>query len=74
MNANIIAQSPNDLNGAPQIEDEEHNGLVVHFLQTSKNNEENKIPSHNLQNKIIVHHKVPGRTMIFTNSNISIST
>lgn len=74
MNNNIIAHSPNNLNGAPQIEDEEHDGLVVHFLQTSKNNEENKIPSHNLQNKIIFPHEVSGYTMIFTNSNILIST
>lgn len=70
MNKYIIAHSPNNLNGAPQIEDEEHDGLVVHFLQTSKNNEENKIPSHNLQNKIIFPHEVSGYTMIFTNSNI----
>ncbi len=39
---------PKNLNGAPQIENKEHNWLVVHFLQTSKNNEEDKIPSNHL--------------------------
>lgn len=59
------AHSPNNLDGAPQIEDEEHNRLLVHFLQTSKNNEENKIPSHNLQNKIIFYHAVQSTARIF---------
>lgn len=39
---------PNNLNSTPKIEDKEHNRLVVHFLQTSKNDEEDKVPSHNL--------------------------
>lgn len=39
---------PKNLNGAPQIENEEHNWLVVHFLQTTKNDEEDKIPSNQL--------------------------
>lgn len=42
------AYSPKNLNGAPQIENEEHNWLVVHFLHTSKNDEEDKIPSNHL--------------------------
>ena len=42
------AYLPHNLNGTPQIEDEEHNGPVVHFFQTTKNNEEDKIPSNHL--------------------------
>lgn len=51
----IILQNylPNNLNSAPQIEDKEHNRLVVHFLQTSKNDEEDEVSSHNLQKENI---------------------
>lgn len=42
------AYLPHNLNGTPQIEDEEHNRPVVHFFQTTKNDEEDKIPSNHL--------------------------
>lgn len=42
------AYLPKNLNCAPQIENEEHNWLVVHFLQTTKNDEEDKISSNHL--------------------------
>lgn len=74
-NNNTAAYSPHNLNGAPQIEDEEHDRLVVHLLQASEDNEENKIPSHNLQNEIIfpkVACQVPPTS--FTNSIILIPT
>lgn len=47
-NADAYCYLPKNLNGAPQIENEEHNRLVVHFLQTTKNDEEDKIPSNYL--------------------------
>lgn len=43
------AGSPEDLNGAPQVEDKEDNRSVLHFLQTSKDHEENDIPASHLQ-------------------------
>lgn len=43
------AYPPDNLNGAPQIENKEHNWFVVHFLQATKNDEEDKIPSNHLK-------------------------
>lgn len=44
---------PEDLNGAPQIKNEEHDWTMVHFFQTTKDDEEDKIPSNHLKmNKI----------------------
>ena len=48
INTKLFGHLPKNLNGAPQIENEEHNWLVVHFLQTTKNDEEDKIPSDHL--------------------------
>lgn len=45
------AYLPKNLNSTPQIENKEHNWLVVHFLQTTKNDEEDKIPSDHLVHK-----------------------
>lgn len=45
------AYLPKNLNSAPQIENEEDNWLVVHLLQATKNDEENKIPSDHLMHK-----------------------
>lgn len=47
-NDKVDAYLPKNLNGAPQIENKEHNWLVVHFFQTTKNDEEDKIPSNHL--------------------------
>lgn len=43
------AYPPDDLSGAPQIENKEHNWFVVHFLQATKNNEKDKISSNHLK-------------------------
>lgn len=43
------AYPPDNLNGTPQIENKEHNWFVVHFLQATKNDEEDKIPSNHLE-------------------------
>lgn len=43
--------SPENLNGTPRIKNKEHNWLVVHFLHTSKNDEEDKIPSNHLKKR-----------------------
>lgn len=47
-NGKADACLPKNLNGAPQVENEEHNWLVMHFSQTTKNYEEDKIPSNHL--------------------------
>lgn len=41
--------SPENLNGAPQIKNKEHDWLVVHFLHASKNDEEDEIPPNDLK-------------------------
>lgn len=51
INTKLDGHLPKNLNGAPQIENEEHNWPIVHFLQTTKNDEEDKIPSNNLGEK-----------------------
>lgn len=43
------AYPPDNLNGAPQIENKERNWFVLHFLQATKNDEEDKIPSKHLE-------------------------
>lgn len=48
MNNKANSYSPKNLNGTPQIENEEHNWLALHFLHTTKNDEEDKIPSNHL--------------------------
>ena len=48
---------PKYLDGAPQIENEEHNRPVMHFLQATENDEEDKIPSNHLVKEQIVHLK-----------------
>lgn len=43
------AHPPHNLDGAPQIENKEHNCFVVHFLQATENDEEDEIPSNHLE-------------------------
>lgn len=50
-NGTIVTCLPKDLDGTPQIENEEHNRPVMHFLQATENDEEDKIPSNHLVNK-----------------------
>lgn len=49
INNKANTDSPENLNGAPQIKNKEHDWLVVHFLHASKNDEEDKIPSNHLE-------------------------
>lgn len=39
---------PEDLNGTPQVENEEHHGTVLHFPQASKDDKQYDIPAHHL--------------------------
>lgn len=39
---------PKNLNGAPQIENEKHHWLVLHFFHGTKNDEQDEIPSNHL--------------------------
>lgn len=41
--------SPEDLNGAPEVEHEEDDRLVLHLLQTTEDHEENDVPAGHLQ-------------------------
>lgn len=41
--------SPEDLNGAPEVEHEEDNRPVLHLLQTAEDHEENDVPAGHLQ-------------------------
>lgn len=41
--------SPEDLNGAPEVEDEEDHRPVLHLLQTTEDHEENDVPAGHLQ-------------------------
>lgn len=45
--------SPEDLNGAPQVEHEEDNGPVLHVFQTTEDHEQNYIPASHLQHCIV---------------------
>lgn len=40
---------PEDLNGAPQVEDEEHHRFVLHLLQAAEDDEQNDVPSCHLK-------------------------
>lgn len=40
--------SPEDLDGAPQVEDEEDHRPVLHLLQAAENHEENHVPASHL--------------------------
>lgn len=40
--------SPEDLNGAPQVEDEEDNGSVLHLLQAAEDHEQDDVPAGHL--------------------------
>lgn len=41
--------SPEDLNGAPQVEHKEDNGPVLHLLQTTEDHKQNHVPASHLQ-------------------------
>lgn len=45
----IYSYPPDNLNGAPEIENKEHNWFAVHFLQATKNDKEDEIPSKHLE-------------------------
>lgn len=41
--------SPEDLDGAPQVEHEEDHGFVLHVFQTAEDNEQDDVPAGHLQ-------------------------
>lgn len=41
--------SPEDLHGAPEVEDEEDDRPVLHLLQTAEDHEEEDVPAGHLQ-------------------------
>lgn len=45
--------SPEDLNGAPQVEHKEDNGPVLHLLQTTEDHKQNHVPAGHLQHEMI---------------------
>ena len=47
--------SPEDLYGAPEVEDEEDHGLVVHVLQRPQDDEEDKVSPKHLQHTANTH-------------------
>lgn len=64
------AYSPNNLNCTPQIENKEDNWLSVHFFHTTKNDEEDKIPSNHLEEHSC--YRESTRHSTFWNSNWNI--